>query len=209
VNWWPKTCSIILILLVICSYPAAVFAGEIYLLWDRNSEKDLAGYRIHFGTESGRYDQTIYVGKYTRFVVEDLEVDRRYYFVVTAIDYSGNESAYSREVNGIAVESADPRSESVLFTGPSYNFPNPFKAGNSTTIRYEITANANVSIKIYDLSNRLVYSLIDNEFKLAGVHTEDQWDGTNSFGDYVAQGIYLCRIDTGSQHRVIKIAVTK
>ena len=196
-------------LLTLFCYQDSLNAGEIYIRWDSNKEKDLAGYRIHYGIDSGRYEQIIYAGKYTRFIVKNLEVDQRYYFVVTAIDYAGNESAYSREVSGIAVESADPAGENVLITGPSYNFPNPFKAGNSTTIRYEITANAHVSIKIYDLSNRLVYALIDNEFKLAGVHSEDQWDGINSSGDYVAQGVYLCRIETGNQHRVIKIAVTK
>jgi len=183
-------------------------AGELVIMWNANKEIDLAGYRIHYGTASGEYNQSIYVGKYTSYHVEDLENGARYYMAVTAVDYAGNESAFSEEVSGIAHSSVLPAEDDALFVGNSYNFPNPFSVGERTAIKYEISQNSHVTIKIFDLDNRLIITLLQNEYKLVGEHIEDQWDGLNSFGQPVANGVYLCRIDIGNQQRVIKIAVT-
>lgn len=87
------------------------------------------------------------------------------------------------------------------------NFPNPFPAGRkSTQIQYVLTADANVTIHIYDLFGDLVRTL---EFSLGtdggkgssvGWLNEVSWDGKNSIGAVVANGMYIAAIhaDTGS-----------
>lgn len=61
------------------------------------------------------------------------------------------------------------------------NFPNPFNP--TTSIRYEIPKNAHVSIKVFDILGKELFSF--NEYKLAGSY-EVKFDGS-----YLASGIYF------------------
>ncbi len=74
------------------------FAGEALLSWDANSESDLSGYKVYFGTSSGNYGTPVNVGDTTSHTISDLS-DGTYYFAVTALDTSGNESGFSNEVS--------------------------------------------------------------------------------------------------------------
>jgi len=78
------------------------------------------------------------------------------------------------------------------------NYPNPFSAngtfGNpSTRIDYELPATSHVKISVYNLSGQLVFMLFDGE-QSAGRYTVS-WDGANSFGNRVASGVYLVRME--------------
>ncbi|VAX33570.1 hypothetical protein MNBD_NITROSPIRAE01-1408 [hydrothermal vent metagenome] len=75
-----------------------VFAGSAILSWDANSESDLSGYKVYFGTSSGSYGTPTTVGNVTTYTVPDLNTGT-YYFAVTAFDTSGNESGFSTEVS--------------------------------------------------------------------------------------------------------------
>jgi len=86
--------SILLILL----FSSLAFAETATVSWDANTESDLAGYKIYYGTSSGNYDFGINVGNKTEFIV-DLILPTTYFFVVTAYDFSGNESIFSEEVS--------------------------------------------------------------------------------------------------------------
>ncbi len=71
------------------------------------------------------------------------------------------------------------------------NYPNPFNP--TTTIKYELPTPGHVTIKIFDLTGRLVKILADNE-QNAGAFSV-QWDGTNLIGNTVAAGIYIYRVE--------------
>jgi hypothetical protein len=60
---------------------------------------NLAGYKIHYGTASADYTQTVSVANagLTRYVVDNLP-SGTYYFAITAYNASGTESALSQEV---------------------------------------------------------------------------------------------------------------
>jgi hypothetical protein len=75
-------------------------AGEVTLAWDANTETDLAGYKIYWSTTvaGGPYPNKVDVGKVTQYIVKNLP-DGTYWFVATAYDTAGNESAYSNEVS--------------------------------------------------------------------------------------------------------------
>ncbi|MGD9035140.1 MAG: fibronectin type III domain-containing protein [Syntrophobacterales bacterium] len=73
--------------------------ASISLEWDANTEQDIVGYKIYYGTSSGEYDTVIDVGNYTSVTIANLEQDQTYYFTATAYDSHGNESGYAAEVS--------------------------------------------------------------------------------------------------------------
>lgn len=66
----------------------------------------MTGYRVYYGTASNSYQQAkgsgINAGSSTAYTVTALTVGKQYYFAVTSVDSSGNESAYSTEVSKLA-----------------------------------------------------------------------------------------------------------
>jgi hypothetical protein len=71
------------------------------LTWDPNTEPDLASYRIYRSTTPGVYGAalaTVPTGT-TGYVATGLQMGTTYYFVVTAVDSSDNESQPSNEVS--------------------------------------------------------------------------------------------------------------
>jgi hypothetical protein len=75
-----------------------VHAFDVTLAWDANTEPDLAGYKIYWGTASGSYDNSVDVGNVTQYELKGLADKTLFYFAATAYDTDGNESDYSREI---------------------------------------------------------------------------------------------------------------
>src|SRR5262249_13541112 len=73
--------------------------GALQLAWDPNSEPNIAGYKVYYGTSSGTYTQDIDVGNKTTTIVGGLTNGTTYYLVVTAYDTNGLESDPSNEVS--------------------------------------------------------------------------------------------------------------
>jgi hypothetical protein len=88
--WW---CALVVLL----SIPQA-FAGDVSLQWDPNSEADVIGYKVYYGTASRTYSAPISLGRQTTYTVTGLAAGT-YYFAVTAFNNSGLESAFSNEVS--------------------------------------------------------------------------------------------------------------
>jgi hypothetical protein len=72
------------------------------------------------------------------------------------------------------------------------NFPNPFNP--ATTVAFDLAKPAAVRIGIYDVSGRLVKTLVDRSME-AGSH-EVLWNGTNSAGTGVPSGVYFYMMTT-------------
>jgi hypothetical protein len=76
------------------------------LTWNSNSETDLAGYNIYYGTSkrtaacpTGGYSSKVNAGKVKTYTVNNLTEGQTYYFSITSYDTSGNESCFSSEVS--------------------------------------------------------------------------------------------------------------
>jgi len=65
----------------------------------QNSESNLAGYRIHYGTASSSYTVHLDVHNVTTYTVTGLTAGQTYYFAASAYNTSGNESGYSNPVS--------------------------------------------------------------------------------------------------------------
>jgi hypothetical protein len=81
-------------------------ASDVTLAWDANTEPDLAGYKIHWGTASRVYTTHVDAGNVTTFVLKGLP-DGKVYIAATAYDKAGLESDYSNEVS-ITLDSTPP-----------------------------------------------------------------------------------------------------
>lgn len=73
-------------------------AQSVTATWAPNTEDDLAGYVLYYGTASQNYSHQIET-RDTSLRVDSLQIGQTYYFVVKAYDESGNMSAPSEEVN--------------------------------------------------------------------------------------------------------------
>jgi len=76
-------------------------SSSVTLTWNANTESDLAGYRVYRATSSGTYGAPIATiqGNTPNYMATGLQFGTTYFFVVTAFDIAGNESAYSNEVS--------------------------------------------------------------------------------------------------------------
>jgi len=81
------------------------------------------------------------------------------------------------------------------------NYPNPFSS--STAIPYNVNKHADIKVTIYDILGREV-----RQFRIGlqtvGVH-KIVWDGRNSLGQKVANGIYLYKLQAGGKSEVKKM----
>ncbi len=73
------------------------------------------------------------------------------------------------------------------------NVPNPFTA--STSIGFILPEATAVSITVYDISGKLVNTVIENSQLPPGYH-EMIWNGKTGSGEPAASGVYFCRLST-------------
>ncbi|MHB8894000.1 MAG: choice-of-anchor D domain-containing protein [Candidatus Geothermincolia bacterium] len=102
--------------------PGQAAAAQVTLAWDKNTEPDVSGYKLYYGTSSGVYGTPIAVPgvNTTTRMVDGLEDGRGYFFAVTAYDTYGNESGYSNEVSYTPGPGAAPE---INLVGNGVNIP--------------------------------------------------------------------------------------
>lgn len=82
----------------ICLLSILAQAASIQVTWDANTESDLAGYKVYYGTAPGQYGAPVTVTT-PSYTFQGATDKTTYYVAVSAIDTSGNESALSDEVS--------------------------------------------------------------------------------------------------------------
>ena len=76
------------------------------------------------------------------------------------------------------------------------NVPNPFNP--STTIKFSLAAEGPVTARIYDVSGRLVKSLLEGRHRPAGDHSLT-WHGNDDTGRPAGSGVYLYSLRSGDE----------
>ena len=108
------------------------------------------------------------------------------------------------EAGGAQVQDGTARIPSVF--GLRQNVPNPFNP--VTTIAFDVpSGGAEMSLRIYDVSGRLVRTLVDG-YELEGTRSVT-WDGTNDQGESLASGIYFYRMTAPEYSETIKMILLK
>ncbi len=101
-----------------------------------------------------------------------------------------------------AVESAG---DAPFRFGLDRNYPNPFNP--ATVMHYQVGRTSDVSLKVFDMTGREVRTLVSGR-KTAGAYTAS-WDGTDSRGQKVPSGIYICRMNAGGTTQIQKMTLLK
>jgi len=98
-----KAIFTLIVLFVMGAAFSAQAAVQVTATWSPNTESDLAGYNIYRSTTSGsgyvKINSSVIIKTTAPQYVDNFtgSVEGNYYYVVTAVDTSGNESAYSNE----------------------------------------------------------------------------------------------------------------
>ncbi|MCX5752902.1 MAG: C25 family cysteine peptidase [Candidatus Krumholzibacteria bacterium] len=96
-----------------------------------------------------------------------------------------------------------PSARGVNRLEPAY--PNPFNP--RAIIPFELAARGEVEMKIFDVSGRLVRTLVERVYE-RGRHAAI-WDGKDNRGAAVASGIYFCRFRTGVYTATTRLALVR
>ncbi len=160
------------------TFQVIIDSPYINLEWTDNPENDptFSGYRLL--RSQGRYDTTyqeiFQCGSGTThpeivhsFVDSDVVPGKEYYYYVVSVGSVNGHELYSSLYWTLTTEPAR-----LVTTGTKYeplitqfelyqNYPNPFNP--TTTISYTIPRTSQVELNVYDLSGRLIKSLVNSE----------------------------------------------
>jgi hypothetical protein len=73
-------------------------SSSVTIAWDPNTEPDVAGYTVYWGTQSGVYTSSVTAGNVTSYTMTGLTAGATYYFAVQAFNAAGLTSPLSQEV---------------------------------------------------------------------------------------------------------------
>ena len=102
-------------------------------------------------------------------------------------------------------EQAYSPSQGPLVTRLYSPFPTP--AVRSVTIRYSLAAESRVTLRVHDLTGRVVRTLADNVLR-PGRYSLN-WSGTDDRGRELARGVYFCRFTAGDYRATEKLVLQR
>ena len=129
-----------------------VYAKDVTLQWNPNTEPDLAGYEVYYKTGSSGSPYTgtgavegnspVDVGNTTTYTLHGLADGVTYFFAVKAYDTQGNHSDYSNEVTDPIGSGSAPGTPIVSGTTPTRDTTPTWTwssgGGGSGTYRYKL-----------------------------------------------------------------------
>jgi len=91
----------------------------------------------------------------------------------------------------------------------TYAYPNPFtpkrndRFYSQTKIHYSLVNETVISVSIYNYQGRLIKKLVDGEFRAGGLAHDELWDGKDSNGIVIPNGVYfyVIKSDKGDSAR--------
>jgi len=180
---------------------ASITTFEPILRWQQPSDQIVCyswelQYKIFYDDNSEfSSPDTVGVDRDTTVALPSLQPGTTYFWKVLAKNVAGD-SLWSSNTNAFFVrhdatlvenKQAQPPGQFVL----QQNYPNPFNP--ETTIRYELPGSGFVTVKVYDITGRMVKVLVSGWQTAGTQHTI--WDGTDFDRNLVAAGIYICWIE--------------
>ncbi len=123
----------------------------------------------------------------------------------TARIATSGRGVWKTKLAGIATGITDTNPELIADFGLESNYPNPFNP--STTIPYRLGKNSFISATIYNELGQAVKEIYSG-YQTAGKHTL-QWDGTNTYEQPVASGVYFLRMVSGGIAKTVKLTLLR
>jgi hypothetical protein len=171
----------------------------IELDWDESEASDFNYFRIYRDITQGFVPNTpIEEIVETMFIDSDADLQNTYYYRISSVDTHDNESEFSDEVSSsvLSIEGMPLPLEFALHQ----NYPNPFNP--ATTIRYDLSQEAYVTLTIYDITGRMVGRLV-NELQDSGIK-KVLWNASG-----FSNGMYICELKAGEKQFIMKLLLLK
>lgn len=184
--------------------------GNVQLLWSTATELNNYGFEI----ERFRQNETTPLPEWekigfvkgagtknseTNYIFIDTEkiLSGKYFYRLKQIDIDG-EYTYSEKVE-VTIGIPD---KYELYQ----NYPNPFNP--STILKYSIPEDNFVTLKVYDITGRVVQTIFNNEWHTAGIYDYDfSKSGNHSFE--LSSGVYFYRLQSGDFNKVMKMVLLR
>ena len=125
-----------------------------------------------------------------------------FHFKLTVLDHAGNESEAGSPVSVSGVQGGAVPTRAALLGA----VPNPFNP--QTTIAFDLPRQTAVSLRVFDVSGRLVRVLLDGEIVTEGRH-ETVWNGCDDSGRRVASGTYFYRLEAVEYSETKRMSLVK
>ncbi len=190
------------------SFVGSVIENRVVLNWATASQTNNAGFRVLRSTDGVTYEMVsaLIAGAGTTdqlmdYVFEDasLPAVEKVYYLLEQIDLDGTIS----RSNPIEVLLGARFILPTEFASAVY--PNPFNP--RTTISYELPADTDVSVIIYDAIGQEIRQLVSRHYT-AGRYSV-QWDAKDHMGRSVGSGVYIAKIVAGSNTSIQKMLLLK
>jgi hypothetical protein len=187
---------------------AYVHDGNV-LTWSPNTDPDVWHYRIYRGEFAGA-DCGAMPSEPTALAAGTSWTDPLggggsawdYCYWLSAVDFAGNESAPTTW-SGTATTGVGDRPRPFALHAAA---PNPFNP--RTKLVYDLPAAAPVSLQVFDISGRLVRTLVDGVASSAGRH-EATWNGRDEAGRTLPAGVYFARLAADGKTQIQRLALVK
>ncbi|NWF89578.1 MAG: T9SS type A sorting domain-containing protein, partial [Ignavibacteriaceae bacterium] len=183
------------------SFTASASNDIITLNWETASEVNNSGFSIERKGQAAEWKSIGFVPgygtsaeKHNYSFNDKLNASGKYFYRLKQIDQNGQYN-YSKEVEVVVTPS-----EFKLYN----NYPNPFNP--STTISYNLSADAVVSLRVYNSVGELVTELF-NGTQSAGFYEVQFHSNMNNIN--LASGIYLVELRANQNVQRIKMILNK
>lgn len=157
--------------------------SSIILQWETATETNNAGFSIQRSKDNIKFTDIAFVkgsgtttSKSVYSYIDKSALTGKYYYRLKQMDYDGK--FWQSKV--VEIDLGLPKSYSI-----EQNYPNPFNP--STTLRFSLPLNSNVTIKLYNALGQEVANILNADLE-AGIH-ETVFDASN-----LASGVYFYNI---------------
>ena len=207
-NSWRMHGGVIEVPVELIAFTASDEGGQVRLHWATASETDNLGFNLYRkvardSTRSRLNDrlidgamnaQTLHDYEYRDHLVQE---NQQYFYWLSDVSAKGLEIMHGP----ISVLTGTLPDAYAL----QQNYPNPFNP--TTSIAYTVKDPGPVQVRVFNIRGQLVRELA-NGVQSAGPHSV-MWDGCDANGLQVPSGTYLCSMEAGNYHAVIKMTMTK
>jgi hypothetical protein len=170
---------------------ATKLKNKVNFQWRGGTEADFNSFSLYRGRDPQfipNDNDRIYSGIDTLFTDSLTDPTGSYSYKLTAIDNQGNVSkldSVTVVITGISAEEESPTPERIYLY---QNYPNPFNP--STKIKFSLTDEAEVILRVYNVSGELV-TLLQNGWLPAGEYEREFSPATIGTLKDIASGVYF------------------
>jgi len=194
------------------SYFAATLTAEnfVNIAWTTQTETNMNGFNI-YRNDSDNLASAIQIAyipatntsttQNYKHIDREVENGNTYYYWLECVETNG-ESIF----NGSSPVYVDGPTTPELPNCTTMNnaYPNPFRAGEGTTIKVNVKAGDNGTVTIYNILGQVVKTFPVNQGS-----NNLTWNARDSKGNLCGNGIYFYKLSTNSLNQTKKMVIVK